>query len=170
MLRIDIAAAPENLPISVSDQKCLKEVLLRPEVLLSHNPILRVVAGEEKIVNVDNDSLLQCRQHFQKEQIYIATPPDDVARVDEKNIPGLELGKEIRSNLFHFLADQLRQAGKSLFQDAVRVRLDRDELRGLPIGFVHETGACRDVRRVTRSHFDDGSRTEMADHPVKHGG
>src|SRR5687767_1724671 len=170
MRRIDIAAAPQHLEIPVSDQKGLQEVLLGPEVLLSHHPILRVMSGEENIVNVDNDYLLQRRQHFQKEEIYIATHADDMARVDEKNVPGLELGKEIWSDLFDFLANQLRQTGKSLFQHAVRVRLDRDELRGMPVGFIHETGSCRHIRRVSRSHFDDRSRREVPDHPMKHSG
>src|SRR5687768_18516480 len=87
MLRIDIAAAPENLPISVSDLKCLKEVLLRPEVLLSHNPLLRVVAGEANVVDVYNRPPSQCRQPFPKDEMCVASQPEGGPRLTRKKKP-----------------------------------------------------------------------------------
>ena len=79
MILPHVAGSPSNLESVVKAEEGMDEVLLSPTPTLFDHPALRVVEGEEDVVDVDKYARFEPRQHFEEQEVDIPARYNRVA-------------------------------------------------------------------------------------------
>ena len=100
MAMVEVGVGHQDFELRIKCQECLQQVLLSPKPELLNHPITPVIKGQEDIVDVHDDALLETRQDFQEEIIDVSADFHRMRTVYKKDVARLELREKFKVDVF----------------------------------------------------------------------
>ena len=86
MVSCEVADGENDLKLGIEREKRLEEVLLAPEHELLFEPAMRVLEGEEDVMDVHDHTLVEPGERLEVEVIHVASAPHDMRGVDRQDV------------------------------------------------------------------------------------